>query len=132
MADDRDMIDALQRELNSLGRLFAETNNEVKHLFKHAEEERQRSSEYRKDMRQEVHALRMEQAHSNLQMVGLKQDVGEVKTDVSELSAKVGTIEATRQQGIGVWNAAKVLWTVALGLGAAGIGAIVHAFWPPK
>src|SRR5688500_18652964 len=98
MADDRQMIDELSRELNALGRLFAETSNEVKHLFKHAEEERQRSSEYRKDMRQEVQAQRMEQAHMNLQMVGLKQDVGDLKNDVSDLSSKVSTIEDTRQQ----------------------------------
>lgn len=132
MTDDRDMIDNLQRDLHELGKLFAEINSEVKHLSQYAQEERKTSHEYRKDMRQEVQALRMEQAHSNLQMVGVKSGVDEVKADVEKLSAKVSTIEDTRQQGIGVWNAARTLWALLIGLGAAGIGAIIHAFWPPK
>lgn len=133
MADDRDMIDSLQRELNTLGKLFAEMNSEVKHLFQHAQEERLTSSEYRKDMRQEVQALRMEQAHSNLQMVGLKSGVDEVKADVGKLSTKVGkfeekvdTIEGTHQQQVG---AGKIVIVLAKLLYAVGGAAVAFVVW---
>lgn len=125
MAEDRKMIDELRMELNSLGKNFAEMNNEMKHLYQHAQEERTTSTEYRRDMRQEVHALRMEQAHSNLQMVGLKQDVGAVKADVSDLSAKVGTIEETRQQGVGAGRVVIVLARLLYAIGGAVVAGIV-------
>jgi hypothetical protein len=106
---------------HTLGRI----ENALETITKTQSEDRVASAAYRTDMRREMTTIRET-------VFDLKNRVNNNADEIAEMKADVTDYRVTKAQGVGVWNAAKTLWTVVIGLGAAGLGAIVHAFWPPK
>jgi hypothetical protein len=94
-------------------------------ITKTLSEDRMASASYRTEMRRDLTAVR-DMVHD------LKNRVNNTADEVAEMRPDVDDYRMTKAQGIGAWNTAKTVWTIAVGLGAAGLGAIVHAFWPPR
>lgn len=86
-------------------------------------EDRLASAQYRTDMRRDLTAVR-DMVHD------LRNRVNNNADELAEIRPDVEDWRITKAQGMGVWNATKTVWTVAITLGAAGIGAIIHSIWP--
>jgi hypothetical protein len=92
-------------------------------ITKTLSEDRMASASYRTQMRGDLTTVR-EMVHD------LRNRVNNNAEDIDEMKADVSDYRITKAQGVGVWNVAKTLWTLIISLSAAGIGAIIHAFWP--
>jgi hypothetical protein len=106
---------------HALGRI----ENALETITRTQAEDRVSSAQYRTDMRREIRTV-------SETVIDLKNRVNNNADEIAEMKADVADYKVTKAQGVGVWNAAKTVWTITIGLGAAGLGAIVHAFWPPK
>lgn len=104
---------------HALGRI----ENALETITKTLSEDRTASAQYRTDMRREIGTVRDN-------VMDLKNRVNNNADEIAEMKADVADYRITKAQGVGVWNAAKTTWTILISMGAAGIGAIVHSFWP--
>ena len=92
-------------------------------ITKTLSEDRMASASYRTEIRRDLTAVR-DMVHDLMNKVNNNSD------DIAEIMPHVEDWKTTQAKGVGVWNTAKVIWTIGIGLGAAGIGAILQAFWP--
>lgn len=106
---------------HTLGRI----ENALETITKTLSEDRMAAAQYRTEMRRDLTTVRET-------VTDLKNRVNYNADEIAEMKSDVADYRVTKAQGVGVWNAAKTMWTVILGLGFTGIGAIIHAFWPPK
>src|SRR5947209_4892424 len=104
---------------HTLGRI----ENALEMITKTLSEDRLASAQYRTDMRRDL-------AMVSEGMGALKNQVTNNADELADLRPFVEDYRLRAAQGSGIWNAAKALWIILIGLGATGIGAIIHAFWP--
>lgn len=112
-------------EVDPLSHTLGRIENALETITKTLSEDRMASASYRTEMRQSLQTVK-----DNVS--DLKNRVNNTADEMAELRPIVESHQLKFVQGSGIWNAAKALWIILLGLGATGIGAIVHAFWPGK
>lgn len=138
-------------ELDPLSQLLGAIDAKLQMVLKTQSEDREASAKYRTDMRRDL-------AEVKGSVLDLKNRVNNTADEVAELHPGLSAVTATVTgldtrvtintnkiaqiepivndhqikfvQGTGILNAAKVLWVILIGLGATGIGAIIHAIWP--
>jgi chromosome segregation ATPase len=92
-------------------------------ITKTLSEDRAASAQYRTDMRRDLSTVRDN-------VLDLKNRVNNNADELAELRPDVADYRRRRDRGIGMVDLTKTVWTMLIGLGAVGIGAIVHSFWP--
>jgi hypothetical protein len=94
-------------------------------ITKTLSEDRLASASYRTEVRRDLATVRDG-------MGTLKNEVANNADELAELRPFVEDYRLKAAQGAGILNAAKALWVILIGLGATGIGVIIHAFWPKQ
>jgi hypothetical protein len=111
--------------IDPLSQMLGAIDAKLEMVLKTQSEDREASARYRTDMRRDLGEVRDN-------VVDLKNRVNNTADEVAELRPIVTDHQLKFVQGTGIWNAAKAIWVILIGLGATGIGVIVHAFWPGK
>lgn len=134
VADDR--YPELQRQVTAIGEAVAGLTTSVRHMADMMREERDNAKQSRKGLYDQMSALRMEQAHENLQITELKGSVATVKDDAGELKSKLDKVETkiktydeALMQATGaskvVVTLAKLLYVLG-GAGLVGVGWLIN------
>lgn len=111
--------------LDPLSQLLGAIDAKLGMVLKTQSEDREASAKYRTDMRRELGEVKDS-------VKDLKNRVDNTADDLAELRPDVEDYRLMKAQGTGIWNAAKTLWVICIAVGATGIVAIVHTFWPVK
>lgn len=111
--------------IDPLSQMLGAMNAKLEMVLKVQAEDREASAKYRTDMRRDLGEVK-----DTVQ--DLKHRVNNTADELADMRPEVDEMKAWKTQGLGIWNAAKLLWLISIALGATGIGAIIHAFWPPK
>lgn len=109
--------------IDPLSEALGEIKAQLSMVLRTQSEDREASARYRTDIRRDLSEVKD-------MAVDLKNRVNNTADEVAELRPLVESHQIKFVQGEGAWNAAKALWIILIGLGATGIGAIVHAIWP--
>lgn len=94
-------------------------------ITKTLNEDRIASASYRTDIRRDLTNVR-DMVHD------LRNKVENTANDLADMKPDVDDYRLMKAKGLGAWSTAKIIWTILIGLGAAGIGAIISAFWPHR
>lgn len=92
-------------------------------ITKTLSDDRMASATYRTDMRRDLATVKDS-------VLDLKNRVNNNADELAEMRPDIEDYRIRRGQGELALSLGKLIWGAVIALGAAGVGALVHAFWP--
>lgn len=127
---DNDLMPA--PSIDPLSQLLGAIDAKLGMVLKTQSEDREASAKYRTDIRRELGEVKGNVQDVTRNVQDLKNRIDNTADELAEIRPAVADYQLMKNQGLGIWNAAKALWVICIALGAGGLGVIIHAFWPPK
>lgn len=92
-------------------------------ITKTLSEDRMASATYRTEVRRELTTVRET-------MIDVKNRTNENADALAEIQPDIADYRIRRGQGELALSLGKLVWGAVIALGAAGVGAVIHALWP--
>lgn len=120
----------LMAGLDPMSQMLGAMNAKLEMVLKVQAEDREASASYRTEIRREMGIVKDDMRSVKDHVADLKNRVNNATDEMAELRPEVKDLVLWRDQALGGWSVIKTVWVILLGLGATGLGAIVHALWP--
>jgi hypothetical protein len=125
------MVDLMPApSIDPLSQMLGEISAKLDMVTKTQAEDRVASATYRTEIRREVALVKDDVRTVKDSVTDLKNRVNNATDEMAEMRPEVKGLVLWRDQALGGWSVIKTIWVILLGLGATGLGAIVHALWP--
>jgi hypothetical protein len=118
--------------MDDLSRTLGAIEAKLDMVTKTLAEDRVASAQYRTDMRRDLTELRDSVGDLKNRVNNNADELAELHPVISSHQLILDDYRLKVAQGVGVWNTAKTIWAALTALGGAGIGYLIHLFWPPK
>lgn len=115
----------MNAEVDPLSHTLGRVEQALETITKTLSEDRLASAQYRTEMRRDLTAVK-DMVHD------LRTRVNNNADELAEMRPDVENYRIRRAQGESLWGAAKTIWAILVAVGATGIGALIHAFWPKQ